>query len=172
MLRLRTFASLWLVITSTSALAAPTHHLQPQDFNRQPLESFAPYPKAKTGMTRQIIALTPRAHEENFRIELLIGKNIEVDCNSATMSATLHRETLSGWGFDYWVVNSLSEPASTLMACPNQETHPQFIRAALGDKAFLRYNSRLPIVVYVPQGVEVKYRIWSVSEATHTAHQG
>ena len=25
----------------------------------------------------------------------------------------------------------------------------------------LRYNSKLPLVVYVPEGVEVKYRLWS-----------
>jgi len=30
----------------------------------------------------------------------------------------------------------------------------------LGDAAMQRYNSRLPIVVYVPQGVDVKYRVW------------
>lgn len=169
MLRFSAFA-ISLFVT-TAVFAAPTHHLQPQDFNRQPLEEIAPYPDAKVGMTRQVIALAPRAHEENFRVELLIGKEMEVDCNSAMMSATLHRETLSGWGYDYLVVDSLSEPASTLMACPTQETHTQFISAALGDKAFLRYNSRLPIVVYVPQDVDVKYRIWSVSEATHSAHE-
>ena len=32
----------------------------------------------------------------------------------------------------------------------------------LGGEPFLiRYNSPLPIVVYAPEGVEVRYRIWS-----------
>jgi ecotin len=33
---------------------------------------------------------------------------------------------------------------------------------ALGGEPYLiRYNSRLPVVVYVPQGAEVRYRLWS-----------
>ena len=30
-----------------------------------------------------------------------------------------------------------------------------------GDGFLLRYNSRLPVVVYVPQGFDVRYRIWT-----------
>ena len=33
-----------------------------------------------------------------------------------------------------------------------------------GDGFMLRYNSKLPIVLYVPKGVEVRYRIWSASK--------
>ncbi|HFK7189105.1 TPA: ecotin family protein, partial [Serratia odorifera] len=32
-----------------------------------------------------------------------------------------------------------------------------------------RYNSRLPIVVYVPQDVEVKYRVWQAAETVNSA---
>jgi ecotin len=30
-----------------------------------------------------------------------------------------------------------------------------------GEPYIIRYNSRLPIVVYVPEDVEVRYRIWT-----------
>jgi ecotin len=30
-----------------------------------------------------------------------------------------------------------------------------------GEPRLFRYNSRLPIVVYAPEGVEIRYRIWS-----------
>jgi ecotin len=30
----------------------------------------------------------------------------------------------------------------------------------------VRYNSRLPLVVYVPEGVIVRYRVWSASPET------
>ncbi|HWD31650.1 MAG TPA: ecotin family protein, partial [Pseudomonas sp.] len=33
----------------------------------------------------------------------------------------------------------------------------------------LRYNSKLPVVVYVPQGVEVRFRIWSASDEVKNA---
>ena len=34
----------------------------------------------------------------------------------------------------------------------------------LGDTGMLRYNSKLPIVVYTPDNVDVKYRIWKAEE--------
>jgi ecotin len=36
----------------------------------------------------------------------------------------------------------------------------------------IRYNSRLPIVVYAPSGFQIRYRIWSASETTHKAEEG
>jgi ecotin len=35
----------------------------------------------------------------------------------------------------------------------------------------VRYNSKLPIVVYAPTDVEVRYRIWSASDKVNTAIQ-
>jgi ecotin len=51
--------------------------------------------------------------------------------------------------------------AGTRMAIdPNEPKVNRFI--ALGGEPYLiRYNSRLPVVVYVPEGVEVRYRIWT-----------
>ena len=34
-------------------------------------------------------------------------------------------------------------------------------RSLGGDPFLIRYNSRLPVVVYVPEGVEVRYRFWT-----------
>lgn len=34
----------------------------------------------------------------------------------------------------------------------------------MGQAAFIRYNSKLPIVVYAPKDVDVKYRVWSTSD--------
>ena len=43
----------------------------------------------------------------------------------------------------------------------------------LGGEPFLiRYNSRLPVLVYVPEGVEVRYRIWSAGSALKPMKQG
>jgi len=36
----------------------------------------------------------------------------------------------------------------------------------------MRYNSRLPLVIYVPQGVEVRYRIWRGDDKVITAPKG
>ena len=38
-----------------------------------------------------------------------------------------------------------------------------------GPPALLRYNSRLPTVIYVPEGVSVKYRLWRAGPETQEA---
>jgi ecotin len=38
------------------------------------------------------------------------------------------------------------------------------VTAYLGDNSLLRYNSKLPIVVYTPENVDVKYRVWKADE--------
>ena len=35
-----------------------------------------------------------------------------------------------------------------------------FVITLGGEPELHRYNSRLPLVIYVPDGVEVRYRIW------------
>jgi serine protease inhibitor ecotin len=40
------------------------------------------------------------------------------------------------------------------------------------ETAFIRYNSRLPVVVYAPEGAEVRYRIWSAPPETKAIGKG
>ncbi|PVZ87174.1 ecotin [Serratia sp. S1B] len=152
-------------IAATPIAAAPIATTTTQeDLQQQPLEKVAPFPKAEKGMTRQVIYLPKQENEENFKVELLIGKTLEVDCNRHMMGGTLNSKTLEGWGYNYFVLTKLSPLASTMMACADDTKRQQFIAAHLGEQAMQRYNSRLPIVVYVPKDVEVRYRIWSASE--------
>jgi uncharacterized lipoprotein YbaY len=54
--------------------------------------------------------------------------------------------------------------AGTLMAVnPNVPKVARFITLG-GDPYLIRYNSHLPIVVYVPKEVEVRYRIWTAGD--------
>jgi ecotin len=130
----------------------------------QPLEKVAPYPQAEKGMKRQVIQLPAQKDESAFKVELLIGQTLDVDCNRHRLGAELESKTLEGWGYDYYVVEKVTGPMSTMMACPDQKKTKQFVTASLGDDGMLRYNSKLPIVVYTPDNVEVKYRVWEAKE--------
>ena len=60
----------------------------------------------------------------------------------------------------------------TLMAVdPNAPKVVRFITLG-GDPYLIRYNSRMPIVVYVPEGVEVRYRIWTAGGELKTIEEG
>jgi len=41
-----------------------------------------------------------------------------------------------------------------------------------GESYITRYNSRLPIVVYVPESVEVRYRIWTTGAELKSMEKG
>lgn len=131
---------------------------------QQPLEKVAPFPQAEKGMKRQVIQLPVQQDEANFKVELLIGQTLEVDCNQHRLGGRLESKTLEGWGYDYYVFDKVTSPVSTMMACPDGKKEQKFVTAYLGDNSLLRYNSKLPIVVYTPENVDVKYRVWKADE--------
>ncbi|ROP62851.1 ecotin [Enterobacter sp. BIGb0383] len=158
------------VIFSASLLAAAglIAPAQATSLAHQP-SAEAPWPAASAGMKRQIIQLPAQQDEQGFKVELLIGEVREVDCNQHRLGGNLETKTLEGWGYDYYVFTPTSGTASTMMACPDGKKERKFITAWLGDNALLRYNSRLPIVVYTPNNIDVKYRIWQADATLHRA---
>ena len=156
-------AVLLAAFASTSAWAATS------DASTQPLEKIAPYPKAEKGMKRQVIQLTPQEDESTLKVELLIGQTLEVDCNHHRLGGELASKTLEGWGYDYYVFDKVTSPVSTMMACPDGKKEQKFVTAYLSDAGMVRYNSKLPIVVYTPANVEVKYRIWKAEDKVQDA---
>ena len=128
------------------------------------LKEVAPYPEAEQGFARQVIHLPQQADESAFKLEVIAGKRLQVDCNRQHLGGHLQEKTLEGWGYSYYRLDDVKGPASTLMACPEGTTTQGFV-PVVGDGFMLRYNSKLPIVLYVPKDLEVRYRIWS-AEAT------
>ncbi len=156
-------AILFATFASTAVLADSV------DMNTQPLEKIAPYPQAEKGMKRQVIQLPPQEDESTLKVELMLGQTLEVDCNQHRLGGELESKTLEGWGYDYYVFDKVTSPVSTMMACPDGKKEQKFVSAYLGNDGMLRYNSKLPIVVYAPANVEVKYRIWKAEEKIQDA---
>lgn len=157
------------VMMAMSATSFAATSDESTEMSKQPLEKIAPYPKADKDMIRQVIYLPQLENEDNFKIELLIGKTLEVDCNHHMMGGSLVSKTLEGWGYNYLVLEKLSPVASTMMGCPDNQKTKKFIAANLNDHAIERYNSKLPIVIYTPKDVEVKYRVWTADNAVKSA---
>jgi ecotin len=134
------------------------------------LEEVAPFPKPEQGFTRQVIHLPSQPQEENFQVEILAGKTLMVDCNRQRLGGILEEKNLEGWGYPFYRLEKVIGPMSTMMACPDGKSKQDFV-PVVGDGFLLRYNSKLPIVLYVPEDVDVRYRVWSASSKVEKAVQ-
>jgi len=130
------------------------------------------FPATERGMTRHVITLPQQPDEDLLKVQLLVGKTVKLDAlNRYFYEGRLETETVTGWGYDYLILRSLGPMAGTLMAVdPNEPKSERFITLG-GEADLLRYNSRLPLVVYVPEGVEVRYRIWRGDQKTLKASE-
>ena len=131
------------------------------------------FPPPDQGQIRYVIQLAEQDDESNYQVELIVGQTVKIDeSNQYFFGGQIKKESIVGWGFTRYVVSELGPMAGTLMAVdPNAPKVDRFIR--LGGEPFLiRYNSRLPVVVYVPEGVEVRYRIWGAEPESKEAHEG
>ena len=141
---------------------------QPQTEHPQ-LKAF---PTAATGMTRFVIALADkeRGEEDSFNVELVAGKTLMTDgINQLRLGSGLEPQPLGGWGYTYYQVNGSDKVMSTLMAVPEgQKQVEQFVG---GKPLLIRYNSRLPVVIYAPVGYEIRYRTWQAPTDFKSASQ-
>jgi ecotin len=128
-------------------------------------ENLKPFPAAKQGMQRYVITLENKANESDYKVEVFAGKTMKVDCNHHGLIGNFETKTVKGWGYTYYNFQSKGRTTSTLMGCPDNTLKDAFIASS---KA-LRYNSKLPLVVYVPEGFEVRYRIWERQEKEEQA---
>ncbi|MFM8283607.1 MAG: ecotin family protein [Planctomycetaceae bacterium] len=129
----------------------------------------AAYPAAPSGMERKVILLPhkDRGVEDDFRVELVVGRTIPTDgVNAYRLEGTIGEVAIPGWGFTYHVVEgAMNTPASTRIA-GGGDSRPRFVP---GPSTMVPYNSRLPLVVMVPTGCEVRWRLWRAAAEVHAA---
>ena len=151
----------------------------------QPVEAQTsakpPMPSPPVGFKSTIIRLSSAAAESDLRIQLIVGKLIEVDCNRRTLIGNLLRKE----GPNGTVVHVLEKVSgtSTMMGCtqmsmssgpdakvttPPAKTTKQFIEVA-GDGFFLDYSSRAPTLVQVPIEYTVRYRVFTAGKVEDAA---
>lgn len=130
-------------------------------------DMLKPFPQAEAGMERHVIELPKKSNEADYKVEIIPGKTMSVDCNNHRLMGTLSEKDLQGWGYNYYEFASDGQTASTMMFC-NEPNKTKFIT---GQTITIDYNSKLPIVVYVPKGFDVKYRIWKAGKELNSVEK-
>ena len=131
------------------------------------------FPPPEPGMERFVIVLPhkERGEDEAFGVEILVGREMLTDgVNLVRLGNRIEPRTLKGWGYTYYEVTGSSVTMSTMMAPPPGAA--QVERFVTAPPLRIAYNSRLPVVVYVPDGYEVRYRIWEAPVNFEMAEKG
>jgi len=154
----------WAIIVLVFLLAVPAG---------QAADNMKAFPPPENGMVRYVLQLPKQEDESAFKVELIIGRTVLVDeRNRYFFGGKIQKETIKGWGFTRYNVSQLGPMAGTQIAFdPNAPKVNRFISIG-GEPYLIRYNSRLPIVVYAPEGVEVRYRIWTAGPEVKTIENG
>ncbi len=128
----------------------------------EPLQAF---PEAREGEVRHVIKLPEMPDESLLRVELIVGREVETDPhNRYFFAGRLEEGTVEGWGYGFYRLDKLGPMAGTLMAVdPEAPKMTRFITLG-GEPELVRYNSRLPLVVYLPEDAGLRYRVWAAGE--------
>jgi ecotin len=127
------------------------------------------YPPAEEGFSKYYIWLPTLTNESDIQVEIVVGKDGMVDCNSTWYSGNLEEKNVQG-GYIYYEVKNPVGPMSTKIFCGENSKMESFVQVR-GKNYFVRYNSKLPIVVYVPNEFEVNYKIWKTNNSLFEAER-
>jgi len=116
------------------------------------------FPSSLAGHQRYVIELPELADEAAHKLELIGGKAMAVDCNARGMDGHFESHDVPGWGYTWWSLQSKGQVLSTMMLCPPGSAKPGFVQA---PPLLVRYNSKLPVVVFVPEGMQLRWRVWT-----------
>lgn len=165
MKNIRLYTALVSVFITNLAFAATPSAASPA----QKLKDVAPYPAVNKESNRNVIWLKNQTDESQYKVEIVATKSGLKDCNNVSYNASFNEETLEGWGYNYYRVESIQGPVSTQMACNNKQKVKANLPVHLGEKNVLRYNSKLPLVIYAPKDIDISYRIWQAAKTTQKA---
>jgi len=127
------------------------------------------FPKAENGYKKMIIEVPFSDNDNNKKIEFYVGKWMDVDgCNTFNLMGTYEQKDLQGWGYSYFVFKTNGDVRSTLMACPDKTSRHLFVSAM---PQLIDYNGKMPVIIYVPEGYDVQFKIFKAENETFTAAQ-
>ena len=139
------------------------------------------YPDPAPGLKRWVIqpsGLLPKsadplisAHPLDWRIQLIVGQTVRLDCNTKRLSGSgmTMRMLPKASGKALLEVKGPVAVISTKMACPDdQPTRTSFL--SLGKQPYLvPYNASWPIVVDLPENVQLRWRVWKAETRQQNA---
>ena len=85
----------------------------------QAADNMKAFPPAEEGMVRYVLQLPKQADESAFKVELIVGKTVQIDeINTYFFGGRIEEETIEGWGFTRYKVSKLGPQYRTSHPMP------------------------------------------------------
>ncbi|CAH7428470.1 hypothetical protein VCHA53O466_50495 [Vibrio chagasii] len=140
---LKTIALTVLISTPVFAEKAPDH-MYPESIG--------------DNLVKHTFVLPTLEDESEAKVEVRASILTNVDCNTRNLGNFIVG-TVEGWGYSYLSLENLNV-SSTMMHCHESERSNTQERVWTPKGELHRYNSKLPLVVYAPDGADVDFRVW------------
>lgn len=115
---------------------------------------------AETGHRRWVIWLEPRAdrsQEANLLLQVRVGLEVEIDgVNRYGLIGQLSNHQVEGWGYNFYRYEGQPVTTSTRIAKMGFGTEDKIVWTV---PTVIPYNSRLPVVLYTPEQMQVSHRV-------------
>ena len=144
-----------------------------------PRLDLSAYPAVASGEQRWVIQLPgvlrpspdPQlaSNPADWRVELLVGRELPIDCNTRGLQGSIREQTLPGWGVPLYRVSSTRVLIASRMACPPEPSQRRGFVTLSSQAPLLPYNASLPIVVDAPRGLQVRWRLWKAERLQQPA---
>lgn len=121
------------------------------------------YPPVKKDQNRNVIVLEPKENEDDYRVLITASIDGMQDCNTKSRSAKYTEKVVEGMQYPYYEVGKIGDVVTTLMGCSGVPKMGE-IPINLSGNTILRYNSKLPIVVYASNGIKINSKIFKLEE--------
>ncbi|WP_216900692.1 ecotin family protein [Synechococcus sp. CCY 9618] len=144
-----------------------------------PRLDLKPYPLPAAGQTRWVIQLPgvlpptadPRlsSSPSDWRVQLIAGREVEADCNQMAFRGRFRASWVEALGVSVYRVSDVGPMVSTRMACPPGEAKRKLF-VPMGSKPYVvPYDASRPIVVYTPQDLQLRWRLWKAEKVQQPA---
>jgi ecotin len=144
-----------------------------------PRLDLSAYPQPAPGERRWVIQLPgvlPPSHDpalspdpREWRVQLIVGQMAEVDCNATSFRARLRAWRPGADQREAYRVDAVGPLVSTRMACPAGTGRRRAFVTMAGKPYVVPYNASVPIVVYAPAPLELRWRLWKAERDSREA---
>ena len=109
------------------------------------------------------------ANPADWRVELIVGRELQVDCNRQMLRGRLQAQPVAARGARLYRVSGGDVVASTRMACPAAQPPRRAFVPLSGPPTVVPYSVSQPIVVDAPRDLQVRWRLWKAENRQQEA---